>query len=186
MLNIQVATAGDMAALTTLASAAPPEVISVPDEWVHRVGDGTDGDTGNNLTLLASWEGNPVGFLWADNSMRVDYRLPLSWVCLNALYVDPGHRDNGVGAALVTAAVTIADDLGCDLVHGVCLPEVSGWWASLEVTGRRFTVLGVDEAWPSPVLLDGKRLDIVSAGNCALWMWLVEPREYSFTPVGRQ
>ncbi len=53
------------------------------------------------------------------------------WVA--AVWVDPGHRSNGIGAALVRAGAEIAHRLGCDPAYLCALPprhrfyERLGW-----------------------------------------------------------
>jgi len=179
VVSVRLADEADMARLTELAQAAPPGLISLPAEWTHRLGDGTGPHTG--LTLVGSRDGGglPDGFLWADNAMRTDQQMPLEWLCMNALYVDPEARDHGIGRALVERAIERARELDMTTVHGQCLPEVANWWRSLA-----FEVTDVDEEWPTPVYIDEKHLRIGSAGNCPLWMYLVPPTEIHLTSRG--
>lgn len=176
MAHVRHANEQDVLRLTELAQAAPDGLISEPENWTHRLGDATGPHA--SLTLLATLEpdGPAAGFLWADNAMRVDFHMPLPWLCLNALYVTPIARGSGLGSALVAAAVARAVELEMTTVHGQCLPDVAGWWRYLG-----FEVTEVDGDWLTPVWVDGKRLEIGSTGNCPFWRYLSSPGEIRLT-----
>lgn len=179
MTSVRLANESDVPRLIELAQAAPPELISAPTEWTHRLGDGTGPHTG--LTLVGSQDsgGMPDGFLWADNAMRTDHHMPLDWLCMNALYVDPEARDHGIGRALVERTIERARELDMTTVHGQCLPEVAKWWRSLA-----FEVTEADEEWPTPVFVNNNHLKIGSAGNCPMWLYLEPPTEIHLTSKG--
>jgi len=176
MTTTRFATADDGPALTVLAVAAGEPIISIPDSWDHRLGDGTGATTG--LTIVAEHDAQVAAFLWADNAMRIDAGMPLPWLCINAVYTSPTARGQGLGADLVTSAIERAADLDMTVVHGSCLPSAATWWASDRFGAWRFTVGPVDGEWNTHVSVDGKALNIGSEGNCPFWLHLGDP-----TPV---
>ncbi|WP_395155501.1 GNAT family N-acetyltransferase [Ilumatobacter sp.] len=170
MFTTRLANVDDAAVLTTLASMAPEGLISAPDDWEHRLGEIHDS---GNTTVVAEVCGQVVAFLWADLAMHIDFELDLNWLCLNALFVDPASRDQGIGKALITNTVNWAQKLGIPVIHGSCLVESADWWRA-----RGFTVAEPGAPWKTHVSVNGQRLQIAAAGDtCAMWLHLVPPVE---------
>ena len=81
------------------------------------------------FALVAHDEGRFLGtasVIASDLAARPQYT---PWVA--ALWVDPAHRSNGVGAALVQAAADLAQGLGADPVYLCALPPRHGFYRRL-------------------------------------------------------
>jgi GNAT superfamily N-acetyltransferase len=83
------------------------EVQRADDHWVERLARGAT--SARDLPLIAEVDGEPAGLAWA----RVDEDVP-ALVHLYQMWVAPGRRKQGVGRALLNAAVSWARATGAD------------------------------------------------------------------------
>ena len=93
------------------------------------------------FALVAHDEGEFFGtasVIVSDLSARPQY---MPWVA--AVWVEPAHRSNGVGAALVREAAEKAQELGFDPVYLCALPPEHGFYERL---GWRLVEAEVNEA----------------------------------------
>jgi GNAT superfamily N-acetyltransferase len=99
---------------------------------------------------LVAWkEGRPIGVDWISRDVDLELDglevpLPADAVYTSGLFVSPGERGHGVGAALVSRAGSWARDWGCSRIWSAAAP---GNPAALPVIERVASCVPVGEAW---------------------------------------
>jgi putative acetyltransferase len=110
-IQIRSAAPSDLAAARAIHAAAFRRPETPDDEPVEvRVLDDlvADGDIIEPLTLVAELNGKPVGHVACSTGMIDDVEV----AALGPIGVLPEHQGNGIGSALVRAALDAADGLG--------------------------------------------------------------------------
>jgi len=113
---IRVASPSDVPALAALRRAAAAERDGgLPDDgFEERFAAWYERESGSRVTWLAEVAGVPVGLM----SLAVFERMPRPgrdsgrWGYLGNAFVQPAHRDRGIGSLLLAAVLAYADQRG--------------------------------------------------------------------------
>ena len=143
---IAPATQDDVPELAALARDQLPSMtgLHTKKSWrdFNRFGSGQQ-VRGNCTMLLRDGDENGplIGFIWADDAMRIDYDIVEPWWCVNALAIAPQYTREGRGAALVAEVVAAAKLAGVVQLYGQTVPAAVPFWKHLG-----FTIAGHGEA----------------------------------------
>ena len=114
-VNIQRATVADKPYVVgLLASQLHEHQIDVAHATLAREVDGILEVAERGTLLLAIMAGKPVGVAYLAYTWTLEHGGKVGW--LEELYVEPEHRERGIGSALLTAVCDRARAEGCGAV----------------------------------------------------------------------
>ena len=114
-MEIRCATTGDRdVVLALLRTQLREHRIATPDDAIASALDGLLQHPQRGAVLVATIDGDVVGVAVLSTTWTVEHGGAAVW--LEELYVDPGHRDRGIGRALLAATYATAREYGAGTV----------------------------------------------------------------------
>jgi len=116
--------------MAALARDELPSFSYLHDEerWPNKFGRGERLEDNLLIAACDGMDGPLIGFVWADQAMRVDHGIQEPWWCLNAIAVRPEYRGRGIGKLLVGDIVEAVRAVGVELIYGLAISGSEGFW----------------------------------------------------------